>query len=170
MAIKFMDKDNPRHLASGEHMGFSYCVTTGAGPIRCGYIAIPPDHPWNKVEMKRYKSHPSDIPFSITFSAWDRGNGSLWCSLGRFLRLRKDYKWLGMDCGHLNDLSDITLIDAVSEDPEDRELLLKQTLREYRSAAEWKPSYPGDERPTVKTTSWVVDILKEACERAAKAA
>tara|TARA_R100001530_G_scaffold136273_1_gene116152 strand:+ start:1246 stop:1758 length:513 start_codon:yes stop_codon:yes gene_type:complete len=170
MAIKLINEDSPYHLASGEHMGFSYCVTTASLPHRCGYIAIPPGHPWQKVEMKKWESHPSDLPFEVTFSAWDRGNSSLWCRLGRFLRLRKDYKWLGMDCGHMGDLSDITLINVVYEDPEDREMLLKYTLREYQSAANWKSRYPGDERPTVKTTSWVRDILKEACERAAKAA
>jgi hypothetical protein len=72
----------------------------------CGYVGVPPGHPWHGIEADDIDPHP-DVHGGLTYSefcrpATDEGRGV--CHLpgpGE----PDDVWWLGFDCGHFMDSS-----------------------------------------------------------------
>jgi hypothetical protein len=77
-------------LAEGEHLGFRWVVAHNGQGHRCGYLRIPPGHPW-------YRVPPRDIEARV--------HGGLdWSEMspdGNY--------WVGFDAAHAFDLADLEL-------------------------------------------------------------
>lgn len=84
-------------LARGEHAGFEWMVIHNGIGYRCGYVKLPPSHPW-------FGKADSDLDVSvhggITFSEHDVA-----CGAGG----PDDGYWIGFDCAHGFDAPDPTL-------------------------------------------------------------
>ncbi len=86
-------KDSPNLLEEGEHSGFSYFIMHNTTQSRCGYVVIPPNHPWYK---KGESQFDADVHGGITYTDADE-NGN----------------WIiGFDCGHWSDAPDPSLPGA----------------------------------------------------------
>lgn len=87
--------DHPdRILARGEFCGFEWIVTHNDMGYRCGYVKLPPNHPWFNMEMERIDV---SIHGGITFAEKD-----VPCGKGG----PDDGYWIGFDCAHFGDLPD----------------------------------------------------------------
>lgn len=77
-------------LSEGEHLGYQWAVLHNGMAYRCGYVALPPGHPWHG---KGYDDIPAEAHGGLTYSnASDDGS---W--------------WVGFDCAHAGDAPDPTL-------------------------------------------------------------
>lgn len=81
-------------LAKGVHEGFEWEVTDNGIGYRCGYVRVPPGHPWHG---KGYDEVGASVHGGLTFAEPDAhcgkgGPGSAW--------------WLGFDCAHFSDAPD----------------------------------------------------------------
>lgn len=84
-------------LAKGIHEGFEWEVTSNGIGYRCGYVRIPPGHPWHG---KFYEDIDPDVHGGLTFAEADTdcgkgGEDNAW--------------WLGFDCAHAGDAADPSL-------------------------------------------------------------
>lgn len=81
-------------LATGSHAGFQWIVTNNGRGYRCGYVQIPPGHPWHGTG---YDEITAKCHGGLTFSEPDVecGNGGA-----------DDAWWIGFDCAHSFDLGD----------------------------------------------------------------
>lgn len=84
-------------LAEGEHAGYQWTVTHNGMGFRCGYVRVPPGHPWHG---KDYNDVYADVHGGLTFAKPD-----VKCGDGK----EDDGYWLGFDCGHHSDAQDPTL-------------------------------------------------------------
>jgi len=98
--------NNPENvLNKGEHEGFEWVVTHNGLGSRCGYVRVPPGHPWHGEVMESWdESHP-DVHGGITFTDPDvpcdaPGEDKHW--------------WLGFDCAHAGDAPDPDLPGRMS--------------------------------------------------------
>lgn len=55
-------------LAKGTHAGFEYEVVNNGNGFRCGYIRLPPSHPWHGVS---YDSIDAEVHGGLSFAAPD---------------------------------------------------------------------------------------------------
>jgi hypothetical protein len=87
-------------LAGGVHLGFEWEVTSNRTGYRCGYVRIPPGHPWHGLDYDDVKTldgcHP-DVHGGLTFAEPD-----VHCGKGG----PDDAWWLGFDCAHAGDAPD----------------------------------------------------------------
>lgn len=82
-------KDNSSHLlAEGEHLGFQWAVLHNGMGYRCGYIALPPEHPWHG---KDYSGINAEVHGGLNYSQGNKEDGS---------------HWIGFDCAHAWDAQD----------------------------------------------------------------
>jgi hypothetical protein len=79
-----------------EHLGFKFIVIDSGMGFRCGYVEVPPDHPWYR---KHYDEIKAQCHGGLTFSEMGRE------CLGRL----PEGWWIGFDCGHFDDGTDWTL-------------------------------------------------------------
>jgi len=75
-------------LEKGEMLGFEYRITNNFGGARCGYIKVPPGHPWHGMD---FEIIPCEVHGGLTFSSGE-SEGSEW--------------WIGFDFAHPSDLRD----------------------------------------------------------------
>ncbi len=81
-------------LEKGVHAGFEWEVTSNRIGYRCGYVRIPPGHPWHG---KDYDDIDADVHGGLTFTHPDEH-----CGKGG----EDDAWWIGFDCAHWNDAPD----------------------------------------------------------------
>lgn len=81
----------------GLYKDYEFLITFNLLGFRCGYVAIPPEHPIHKLEGYDI---PIDAHGGITFN----GISSMPLDL---LGHSCEDKWIGFDCGHHNDIHDI---------------------------------------------------------------
>lgn len=136
--------DNPGALLSkGIRHGYEWEVTTNGLAVRCGYIRIPPGHPWHG---KHYSEIHADAHGGVNFSEPD-----LHCGKGG----KDDAWWLGFDCGHAYDARDPTLPGYRPE---------------YDEIFSERNTPPGWPRMTIKSTAYVEAECWRLIDQAAAAA
>ena len=86
-------------LAKGLHEGYEWEITCNGLGYRCGYVRIPPGHPWHGKNYDAVEPYP-DVHGGLTFAAADtdcgkHGEDNAW--------------WLGFDCAHAGDAPDLSL-------------------------------------------------------------
>jgi hypothetical protein len=86
-------------LAKGVAYGFEWEVTSNRIGYRCGYVRIPPGHPWHGKEYDAVEPYP-EVHGGLTFADADTdcgkgGEDNAW--------------WLGFDCAHYGDAPDPSL-------------------------------------------------------------
>ena len=86
-------------LAKAIHEGFEWEVTNNGIGYRCGYVRIPPGHPWHGKGYDDLEPYP-DVHGGVTFAEADTdcgkgGGDNAW--------------WLGFDCAHAGDAADPSL-------------------------------------------------------------
>jgi len=86
-------------LASGEQDGFEWEVTANRIGYRCGYVRIPPGHPWHGKGYDDVDPCP-DVHGGLTFAEPDTD-----CGTGG----EDNAWWLGFDCAHCGDAPDPSL-------------------------------------------------------------
>ena len=91
------EEDKSAILGRGTHAGFDWMIMHNQLGFRCGYVHIPPTHPWYKRGYDELGCDP-DVHGGLTFAG---------------PRLADDDWWLGFDCGHLGDAQDPTLPHTV---------------------------------------------------------
>ena len=90
-------------LAKGVHLGFEWEVTANHAGYRCGYVRIPPAHPWHGLDyddVRTLEGQYPDVHGGLTFAQPDTdcgkgGEDNAW--------------WLGFDCAHAGDAPDPSL-------------------------------------------------------------
>lgn len=91
-------------LAKGVHAGLEWEVTKNEHlGFRCGYVRIPPGHPWHGKDYSDEALWAVDVHGGLTFAAPDTH-----CGKGG----DDDAWWLGFDCGHVGDAKDRALLDS----------------------------------------------------------
>jgi hypothetical protein len=83
-------------LAKGEHEGLEWEVTANGGGYRCGYVRVPPGHPWHGKDYDDIEPAPG-VHGGLTFSRPDAD-----CGKGG----ADNAWWLGFDCAHWGDAPD----------------------------------------------------------------
>jgi hypothetical protein len=78
-------------LSQGKTLGFDWLVVHNGMGFRCGYVRIPPNHPWHG---KGWEDLDCEVHGGITFASPDSEDDS-W--------------WIGFDCAHFNDAADPSL-------------------------------------------------------------
>lgn len=84
-------------LANGKHAGFEWVVVHNGMGYRCGYVKVPPGHPWHGVD---YNELDCSVHGGLTFSEKDEP-----CDAPG----PDDGYWVGFDCAHSGDDPDYTL-------------------------------------------------------------
>jgi hypothetical protein len=88
---------NPDCLISkGMEAGYEWEVTSNRLGYRCGYVRVPPGHPWHGKDYSSIEPYP-EVHGGLTFSEADTdcgkgGDDNAW--------------WLGFDCAHHMDAPD----------------------------------------------------------------
>ncbi len=83
-------------LAKGEAYGFQWEVTRNRTGHRCGYVRVPPGHPWHGKDYDSVDPYP-EVHGGLTFSEADTD-----CGKGG----ADNAWWVGFDCAHLGDAPD----------------------------------------------------------------
>lgn len=83
-------------LAKGTYHGYEWEVTSNSMGYRCGYVRVPPGHPWHGKDYESVEPYP-EVHGGLTFAESDTdcgkgGEDNAW--------------WLGFDCGHYMDAPD----------------------------------------------------------------
>ena len=86
-------------LAKGEESGFEWEVTSNDLGYRCGYVRVPPDHPWHGKDYDSVEPYP-EVHGGLTFASRDTD-----CGKGG----ADNAWWLGFDCAHAGDAPDPSL-------------------------------------------------------------
>lgn len=84
-------------LAKGTHAGYEWEVTSNRLGFRCGYVRVPPGHPWHG---KGYHDVDAEVHGGLSFAEADEH-----CGKGG----PDDAWWLGFDCAHAFDAPDPSL-------------------------------------------------------------
>ena len=86
-------------LAEGVYCGHEWVVVHNGNGYRCGYIKVPPGHPWHGRDYSDSLWEP-DVHGGLTFAEPDTP-----CDKGGL----DDGWWIGFDCAHFGDAQDRTL-------------------------------------------------------------
>ena len=128
-------------LDKGVHEGFEWEVTSNRTGYRCGYVRVPPGHPWHG---KDYDSIDAEVHGGLTFAEPDTD-----CGKGA----DDDAWWVGFDCAHCMD----------APDPD-----LPGYRKEWDHGGRLDPGvFPT---ATIKTTAYVAAECRELAAQAAMAA
>lgn len=87
--MTFVERLGPRLICKGRSSDFDYVVAANGMGFRCGYVCIPPGHPWY---AKHYDDISADCHGGLTFS-----------------ETLADGHWIGFDCAHSGDAQDPSL-------------------------------------------------------------
>ena len=118
---------NPESLlAKGVHEGYEWEVTNNGIGYRCGYVRVPPGHPWHGKDYDSVEPYP-DVHGGLTFAEADEH-----CGKGG----EDDAWWLGFDCAHLGDAVDLSLPGIGGRTPDARDFPGSDTIKttEYVTA------------------------------------
>lgn len=86
-------------LSKGVQAEYEWEVTSNGIGYRCGYVRIPPGHPWHGKGYDDVKPYP-EVHGGLTFTEPDTH-----CGKGG----ADDAWWLGFDCAHAGDAADPSL-------------------------------------------------------------
>jgi hypothetical protein len=143
-------------LARGRHAGFPWLVIHNGLGARCGYVRVPPGHPWHGQGRP-----PAEAHGGINFACPDVAGGRQDDQPGGW--------WVGFDTGHAWDLPDPELARRTEEG---RWLLAAMA----DGAARWgeladEANRHGLDLPRmrVRTQPYVEDQCRSLCEQAARA-
>jgi hypothetical protein len=126
-------------LSKGTHAGFEWEVTNNGLGYRCGYVRVPPGHPWHGQDAEQ---PDVDVHGGLTFAEADTD-----CGKGG----ADNAWWLGFDCAHAYDAPDPSL-----------------PLRDGREGDAWfHERFP--DYGTIRTTSYVEAECRRLAEQAAAA-
>jgi hypothetical protein len=87
-------------LAKGEAYGFQWEVTSNRMGYRCGYVRVPPGHPWHGKDYSDVGTADGgyiEVHGGLTFAAPDTD-----CGKGG----ADNAWWVGFDCAHYGDAPD----------------------------------------------------------------
>ena len=86
-------------LDKGVHLNYEWEVTHNGHGYRCGYVRVPPGHPWHGKDYDEVDPCP-EVHGGLTFARPDTdcGKGGL-----------DNAWWLGFDCAHCGDDPDPSL-------------------------------------------------------------
>lgn len=82
-------------LEVGEHFGYNWVVGHSGLGIRAGYIRIPPDHPWRRMNLSYI---PAEVHGGLIYDG---------CYPTSAL-----HRWIDFDCGYYGDAADPALCDS----------------------------------------------------------
>lgn len=85
----------------GHYRGYDYLITFQDMGFRCGYVALPPNHPVNKSETEYLSDIELEVHGGVTFFAENHLSSQFF---GNEACLDK---WVGFDAGHAWDISDL---------------------------------------------------------------
>lgn len=135
-------------LSRGEHAGFEWMVVHSGMGYRCGYVRMPPGHPWHGKDYNDIEA--AEAHGGLTFSredvACDKGGAD-------------DGWWVGFDCAHAGDAQDFSLPGNHHE-----------MARVLTMAAIPPMLQFGEFGDVVRTTEYVESECRSLCEQAATAA
>lgn len=83
-----------------EHDGFSCILHRGPAGAWCGYVAVPPGHPWHGRDFNWTTGVDADVHGGITYAAKCQGDICHVAKPGE----PDDVWWLGFDCNHHGDM------------------------------------------------------------------
>lgn len=99
----------------GTYKDHEYIIVLNTSGHRCGYVAIPPEHPYSQTPEETrefmggrpykhydYDSLDIDVHGGLTFMAPDHG-------LKDLLETPCNDMWIGFDCGHCYDMCDVPM-------------------------------------------------------------
>lgn len=134
-------------LATGEHLGFEWQVIHNRHGYRCGYVRVPPGHPWHGKNCDDDVISDIDVHGGITFAEADEpcekgGPDNAW--------------WVGFDTAHYRDLPDLELLNKESD-------LYKVTAYTLSGMLDG-PSSLGE---SVRTQDYVEHECRRLCDQAA---
>ncbi len=141
-------------LATGEHLGFEWQVVHNGRGIRCGYVRVPPGHPWHGKHWDDDPVSSVSVHGGITFGAADKpcekgGPDNAW--------------WLGFDCCHAGDRPDPSLPNTMQLPSEYQAMMPILDLADSM----FSHSKPGDSG--VRSQEYVESECRSLCEQAALA-
>jgi hypothetical protein len=125
----------------GTYKDHEYLIVMNTMGHRCGYVAIPTDHPFDKTKLEeseflgRKRDHYNYFSLDISchggLTFMDRHHG-----LKDLLSVPCNDFWIGFDCGHYRDASDIECAEKYFQIDESRHeslSLMSQegTIREF---------------------------------------
>lgn len=88
----------------GEYKGYEFLVTFTDMGFRCGYVAVPPTHPVHSFFNEDYNYPELECHGGVTFF----GKSHL---AELLIENPCEDKWVGFDCGHCEDLTDLKTFD-----------------------------------------------------------
>lgn len=91
--------DEPDHV-DFEHAGHACILHRGPAGAWCGYVAVPPGHPWHGKGTSWSDGVDADVHGGITYAAKCQGSICHVAKPGE----PDDVWWLGFDCNHHGDL------------------------------------------------------------------
>src|SRR5690348_12180532 len=94
MCLSIAVHEPERVTGKGEHMGYEWNVVHNTNGYRCGYVRVPPGHPWHGKDDSEVDA---DVHGGLTFARADEP-----CDKGG---PDQDW-WLGFDCQHAGDAPD----------------------------------------------------------------
>ena len=102
--LDFLKAPRPRSSVGveggGHYKGYEYLITFNDMGFRCGYVAIPPDHPTNNFNGE-YKYPDFNVHGGVTF--FDQSH----LAAEFFKDNHCIDKWIGFDAGHCGDARDL---------------------------------------------------------------
>jgi hypothetical protein len=140
--------------SGGEYKGYHFCVTFTQHGHRCGYVAISNKHPYYKYsdfedkKISKLKVH-GKVNFFYKISERPLVNF-------KYLGIEHvcDDKWMGFDCGHLNDKPDMETLQKINP-----RIIAGNFLFETLTKQELFPELYGIK--TIKTNKYV----EKECKR-----
>lgn len=119
----------------------------------CGYVALPKNHNLYGVSYMNHQTHYLRVHYGLTFSDFDilEKNGE---------DKRSRFWWIGFDCGHARDISDISFLGRAIYDA---------VQKKIRSLMTQIPNYSPRDLPkykeTYKTMNYVERELKKLVDQ-----
>ncbi len=122
-------QDEPDHVAF-EHAGYSCIVHRGPAGGLCGYVAVPPGHPWHGMD---YNEVPADVHGGLTYGG--KCEGAI-CHVPKSGEPDNVF-WIGFDTAHSGDVSPaFRRLSAAFTDPRDSYKTMAYVTSETKRLAE----------------------------------
>lgn len=120
----------------GNYKDYDFLVTFNDMGFRCGYVALPSNHPTNNCD----EDYPSDFEVHGGITFFDENH----LSEAFFGENACKDKWLGFDCGHALDFNDLELAKLYFKDNEKilHGIILSQSIKE-KVEQDMERDFPG---------------------------
>ncbi len=140
----------------GKYKGYEFIVTFTELGHRCGYVAIPPEHPCSERDLM-YHGVTDEVELEchggVTF--YSRKH-----SLRDLLKHQCDDVWVGFDCAHAYDGKDLDLLRKYYGEDSDQ-------IKFYKEYPQYQAS---NELETVRSYAYVVNHCRKIINQLIKAA